>query len=187
MTILEIVLTGYFVISQLTIILFVLIKRSVRNTVWFMTLMFLSNPIVFIVLLTQYFIEDYKKNKRRHKMKKEKETVKIEEESKMYRLYEIRDEIQAAIENIDKVSEQQKKLISIVNDKEENKTEFADFTKSLNESIDEILKQKTKLIERLSYLNAVIEVYEDRSTDEKLAIANTVDMMVTYAMKALGM
>lgn len=120
-------------------------------------------------------------------MKKEKETVKVEEESKMYRLYEIRDEIQAAIENIDKVSEQQKKLISIVNNKEENKTEFADFTKSLNESIDEILKQKTKLIERLSYLNAVIEVYEDRSTDEKLAIANTVDMMVTYAMKALGM
>lgn len=63
MTILEIVLTGYFVISQLTIILFVLIKRSVRDTVWFMILMFLSNPIVFIVLLTQYFIEDYKKTK----------------------------------------------------------------------------------------------------------------------------
>lgn len=118
---------------------------------------------------------------------KEKETVKIEEESKMYRLYEIRDEIRAAIENIDKVSEQQKKLIDIINDKDENKTEFADFTKSVSESIDEILKQKTKLVERLSYLNAVIEVYEDRSTDEKLVIANTVDMMVTYTMKALGM
>lgn len=120
-------------------------------------------------------------------MTKENSTVKIEEESKMYRLYEIRDEIQAAIENVDKVTEQQKKLIDIVNEKEENKTEFADFTKSLNESIDEFLKQKTKLIERLSYLNAVIEVYEDRSTDEKTLIANTVDMMVTYTMKALGM
>ena len=120
-------------------------------------------------------------------MKKEKTTVKIEEESKMYRLYEIRDEIQDAIENIDKVSEQQKKLVNIVNDKEENKTEFADFTKSVNESIDEILKQKVKLIERLSYLNAVIEVYEDRTSDEKTSVANTVDMMVTYTMKALGM
>ena len=120
-------------------------------------------------------------------MKKEKETVKVEEESKMYRLYEIRDEIQEAIENIGKVSEQQKKLVNIVNDKEENKTEFADFTKSVNESIDEILKQKVKLIERLSYLNAVIEVYEDRTSDEKTSVANTVDMMVTYTMKALGM
>lgn len=120
-------------------------------------------------------------------MKKEKETVKVEEESKMYRLYEIRDEIQDAIENIGKVSEQQKKLVNIVNDKEENKTEFADFTKSVNESIDEILKQKVKLIERLSYLNAVIEVYEDRTSDEKTSVANTVDMMVTYTMKALGM
>lgn len=116
----------------------------------------------------------------------EKEIVNIEEESKIYRLYEIRDEIQDAIENIEKVSEQQKKLVSIVNDKEENKTEFADFTKSVNESIDEILKQKTKLNERLLYLNAVIDVYEDRSSDEKLAIANTVDTMVTYTMKALG-
>lgn len=120
-------------------------------------------------------------------MKKEKATVKVEEESKMYRLYEIRDEIQEAIENIGKVSEQQKKLVNIVNDKEENKTEFADFTKSVNESIDEILKQKVKLIERLSYLNAVIEVYEDRTSDEKTSVANTVDMMVTYTMKALGM
>lgn len=120
-------------------------------------------------------------------MKKEKEAVKVEEESKIYRLYEIRDEIQDAIENIVKVSEQQKKLVTIVNDKQENKTEFADFTKSVNESIDEIMKQKATLIERLTYLNAVIEVYEDRSTDEKLAVANTVDMMVTYTMKALGM
>lgn len=120
-------------------------------------------------------------------MKKEKDTVKVEEESKIYRLYEIRDEIQDAIENIDKVSEQQKKLVNILNDKEENKTEFADFTKSVNESIDEILKQKVKLIERLSYLNAVIEVYEDRTNDEKTSVANTVDMMVTYTMKALGM
>lgn len=120
-------------------------------------------------------------------MKKEKTTVKVEEESKMYRLYEIRDEIQEAIENIGKVSEQQKKLVNIVNDKEENKTEFADFTKSVNESIDEILKQKVKLLERLSYLNAVIEVYEDRTSDEKTSVANTVDMMVTYTMKALGM
>lgn len=63
MTTLEIVLTSYFVISQLTISLFVLAKSSVGNTVWFMILMFLSNPIVFIVLLTQYFIEDYKKQK----------------------------------------------------------------------------------------------------------------------------
>ena len=63
MTILEIVLTSYFVISQLTISLFVLAKSSVGNTVWFMILMFLSNPIVFIVLLTQYFIENYKKQK----------------------------------------------------------------------------------------------------------------------------
>ena len=61
MTILEIVLTSYFVISQLTIILFMLIKRSTRNTTWFMTLMFLSNPIVFIVLYTQYLIEDKKR------------------------------------------------------------------------------------------------------------------------------
>lgn len=120
-------------------------------------------------------------------MKKEKETLKVEEESKMYRLYEIRDEIQEAIENIGKVSEQQKKLVNIVNDKKENKTEFADFTKSVNESIDEILKQKAKLLERLSYLNAVIEVYEDRTSDEKTSVANTVDMMVTYTMKALGM
>lgn len=119
-------------------------------------------------------------------MKKEKAVVKIEEESKMYRLYEIRDEIQDAIENIGKVSEQQKKLVNIVNDKEENKTEFADFTKSVNESIDEILKQKVKLTERLLYLNAVIEVYEDRTSDEKTSVANTVDMMVTYTMKALG-
>lgn len=120
-------------------------------------------------------------------MKKEKTTVKVEEESKMYRLYEIRDEIHEAVENIVKVSEQQKKLVNILNDKKENKAEFADFTKSVNESIDELLKQKVKLIERLFYLNAVIKVYEDRTTDEKTSIANTVDMMVSYTMKALGM
>lgn len=67
MTILEIVLTSYFVISQLTIILFVIIKRSVTKTTWFTILMFLSNPITMIVLFTQYFIEDYKDKKRSKK------------------------------------------------------------------------------------------------------------------------
>lgn len=67
MTILEIVLTSYFVISQLTIILFVFIERSARNTRWFITLMTLANPIVVIVLSTISLIEDHKDKKRKAK------------------------------------------------------------------------------------------------------------------------
>lgn len=67
MTILEIVLTSYFVISQLAIILFVRIKISARNTTRFMILMYLSNPIVSIVLFTKPLIEDYKDKKRKVK------------------------------------------------------------------------------------------------------------------------
>ena len=67
MTILEIVLTSYFVISQLAIILFVFIERSVRDTTWFVILMFLLNPIVFIVLSTKTLIEDYEDKKRKVK------------------------------------------------------------------------------------------------------------------------
>lgn len=114
------------------------------------------------------------------------QNVKVEIESKMYRIYEMRDELTFAIKNIESVVKQQTKLINIISKNKSNKEEFKDFISELASSISQTELQKEKLSTRIAYLNSIIEVYETRTTAEDKAISKTVDLMITYLANALG-
>lgn len=114
------------------------------------------------------------------------QNVKVEIESKMYRIYELRDELTFAIKNIESVIKQQTKLINIISKNKSNKEEFKDFISELASSISQTELQKEKLSTRIAYLNSIIEVYETRTTAEDKAISKTVDLIITYLANALG-
>lgn len=114
------------------------------------------------------------------------QNVKVEIESKMYRIYEMRDELTFAIKNIESIIKQQTKLINIISKNKSNKEEFKNFISELASSISQTELQKEKLSTRIVYLNSIIEVYETRTTAEDKAISKTVDLMITYLANALG-
>lgn len=115
------------------------------------------------------------------------ETEQDNSESRIYRLYEIRDELSGAINNIEEVASQQVELIKVINEKEVNRANFLEFTESLNGSVKEMNAQKQKLEARKAYINEITEVYERRVTEDNKTSSELVDVIVTYTLKALGM
>lgn len=87
--------------------------------------------------------------------------------SKMFQLYELRDNLEEAIENLKKFISNQEKLIEVVtNSKIE---EFTDFLKALIESTNNAKLNLNKYENRLSLLKELLSIFEKKDNEsEKL-------------------
>ncbi len=117
-----------------------------------------------------------------------KETQEVQFESKMYLLYEMRDELNKTVSSIDKVIGQQEDLIALVkkNSTKKDQEKWGDFLKGLKESNVNYTNQKVSLVNKSTYLTAVIDLFEKRETDQDKYISKIIDVMVTYTIIALG-
>ena len=104
----------------------------------------------------------------------------METKSRIYKLYELRDELRAGINNITKVIEQQNTLCEIVesSDKKDQFTNFVEGMKSTNKNYKEQIETFTN---RLNVINGLLELYEKR--DEK---STFIDSIITATLFALG-
>ena len=104
----------------------------------------------------------------------------METKSRIYKLYELRDELKSGINNITKVIEQQNTLCEIVeaSDKKDQFTNFVEGMKSTNKNYKEQIETFTN---RLNVINGLLELYEKR--DEK---STFIDSIITATLFALG-
>ena len=86
-------------------------------------------------------------------MKKEKE--KTTKEDLIYRLQEMSDSMQDSLKNIDKVKEEQKGLIEII-EKSDRYEDYKDFIEELKKQIDSMSKQKENLEKRANLLKELL-------------------------------
>lgn len=104
----------------------------------------------------------------------------METKSRIYKLYELRDELKSGINNITKVIEQQNTLCEIV-EASDKKDAYVDFIKGIKSTNKTYANQIETFTNRLNVINGLIELYEKR--DEKSAF---VDSIVTATLFALG-
>ena len=76
--------------------------------------------------------------------------------SKLYRLEEMLDSIEASLDNIKTVKTQQEHLLKLVEDNDE-KHEFEEFLKESKEQLEKLSKQFIELSTRYTFLKAVVE------------------------------
>jgi len=128
------------------------------------------------------------KFKEQHHLEKEGKKMENKEfESKINRIYEMRDEMENALENMANVKVQQNDLIQIIRNTSENvESNFEGFINALEEQNKDYDNQKKNLETRLSYLYAIIDVFENRKDEVNTKISNATDIIVTYLLSALG-
>lgn len=101
-------------------------------------------------------------------------------ESRIYKLFELKGNIEEAISNYNKVIEQQNALIDTL-EKSENKEYFKDFIKGIKESIKQEKKDLEKTKKRYDILISLLEIYNKQDEPSKF-----VDYIVTNTFIALG-
>lgn len=101
-------------------------------------------------------------------------------ESRIYKLFELKGNIEEAISNYNKVIEQQNALIDTL-EKSENKEYFKDFIKGIKESIKQEKKDLEKTKGRYDILISLLEIYNKQDEPSKF-----VDYIVTNTFIALG-
>lgn len=101
-------------------------------------------------------------------------------ESRIYKLFELKGNIEEAISNYNKVIEQQNALIDTL-EKSENKEYFKDFIKGIKESIKQEKKDLEKTKGRYDILISLLEIYNKQDEPAKF-----VDYIVTNTFIALG-
>lgn len=100
--------------------------------------------------------------------------------SKMFQLYELRDNLEEAIENLKKFISQQEELIEIISNSKIE--EFTDFLKALNESTQSARFNLNKYENRLSLLKELLSIFEKKDDEsEKL------DKYVTNLLEILNL
>ena len=104
----------------------------------------------------------------------------METKSRIYKLYELRDELKSGINNITKVIDQQNTLCEIVeaSDKKEAYTDFIKGIKSTNKTYANQIETFTN---RLNVINGLLELYEKRDDKSEL-----IDSIITATLFALG-
>lgn len=104
----------------------------------------------------------------------------METKSRIYKLYELRDELKSGINNITKVIDQQNTLCEIVeaSDKKEAYTDFIKGIKSTNKTYANQIETFTN---RLNVINGLLELYEKRDNKSEL-----IDSIITATLFALG-
>lgn len=112
------------------------------------------------------------------------------EKSAMYKLFELKDNIQEGINNASNVKEQQEELAEILKNTKNTKTDFSGLIKSIGETSEDLEKQIGKMSNRLVDLNYILDIYnngfkENASAEDKFK-KEFVDEIVTKVMFALG-
>ena len=98
-------------------------------------------------------------------------------EDKIYRLEEMLDSMNASLENIQKITEQQQKLIALV--EEHGKDDFADFIKESREQLENLKKQYELLITKRDALQVIIA--GSKASAEKGAFLNLIlDTLINF-------
>lgn len=112
------------------------------------------------------------------------------EKSAMYKLFELKDNIQEGINNASNVKEQQEELAEILKNQKNTKSDFSGLIKSIGETSEDLEKQIGKMSNRLVDLNYILDIYnngfkENASAEDKFK-KEFVDEIVTKVMFALG-
>jgi len=102
------------------------------------------------------------------------------QESRIYKLFELKGNIEEAISNYGKVIEQQTNLVDTL-EKSENKEYFKDFINGIKDSIEQEKKDLEKTKERYNVLTSLLEIYNKQDEPSKF-----VDYIVTNTFIALG-
>lgn len=113
------------------------------------------------------------------------------EKSAMYKLFELKDNIQEGINNASNVKEQQEELAEILKNQKNTKTDFSGLIKSIGETSEDLDKQIGKMNNRLVDLNYILDIYnngfkENASAEDKFK-KEFVDEIVAKVMFALGL
>lgn len=104
----------------------------------------------------------------------------METKSRIYKLYELRDELKSGINNITKVIEQQNTLCEIV-EASDKKDAYVDFIKGIKSTNKTYSNQIEIFTNRLNVINGLLELYEKR--DDK---SEFIDSIITATLFALG-
>lgn len=104
----------------------------------------------------------------------------METKSRIYKLYELRDELKSGINNITKVIEQQNTLCEIV-EASDKKDAYTDFIKGIKSTNKTYANQIETFTNRLNVINGLLELYEKRDDKSEL-----IDSIITATLFALG-
>lgn len=102
-------------------------------------------------------------------------------ESRMFQLYELRDELPKALENLNRLIDAESYMIEVLKGSDRYE-EIKDLVEHFSEDIPNYNNQKTILEHRQEILNGLIADYEKQ--DEK---AHIIDDAITRAFEAIGM
>lgn len=102
-------------------------------------------------------------------------------ESRMFQLYELRDELPKALENLNRLIDAESYMIEVLKGSDRYE-EIKDLVDHFNEDIPNYNNQKAILEHRQEILNGLIADYEKQ--DEK---AHIIDDAITRAFEAIGM
>lgn len=98
--------------------------------------------------------------------------VKVEEkENKMYKIYEMKDELEKSIENLNKMISQHVLLFDVV--AKAKKDELKSLLEALPKTVEEYKQQIVKLTTKLNVCKKLINMYENKittTTDELIDI-----------------
>ncbi len=126
-------------------------------------------------------------------MSKEENVINDKEykfESKMYILHELKDELTKAMNNIDEVVSQQHELrdliVSEIKNLNDEDGKWQRFIDGLDKSNDEYDVQKKKLTNKRNHLEAVLKLYETKTTDKDKEISELIDTIVSYTLIAIS-
>lgn len=96
--------------------------------------------------------------------------------NRMYQLYELRDSLQDAIENISKLLVQQKHLVQIITSSKYDE-EMKDFTKGITLDNKNYEAKLVSYEERLEKVKGIIELYEKRDTQSIFVVKIVTDLI----------
>lgn len=111
----------------------------------------------------------------------EKDTMAKKPTNRIYQVYELRDSIRGAIENITKLVEHQRALVSCIKASPEyNDETFKDFVEGIEHDANEHEGRLTGLRERLACCDLLVELHEKGGEEGAIS-----DRAVTKLLEAL--
>ena len=102
-------------------------------------------------------------------------------ESRMYQLYELKEELPNAITNLDKIIGAQTYMVNVLKESA-GYEQIKELVESFENDIPNYENQKKILLYRQSILEGVLEEYEEQNEKSKL-----IDDIVTRVFEAIGM
>lgn len=96
--------------------------------------------------------------------------------NRMFQLYELRDSLKSAIENLNTIKTQQKHLVQIVTSSK-YKEELADFAKGVTEDCKTYESKIKWFEERLEKLDWIIKAYEKRDEQSIFIVKLVTDLL----------